>query len=639
MFALIVVWIILFVAVAGSVASGLQVYNSLSHARIHAADAVRHLNALRALIPASASSGNLSALAPLLTETKLNAAKNHLSAASADFQALKIDLAPVGVMGAAGQAPVAGDAITAALLLADAGDHGCQAGLLLIGDAQNILAYLKGGFFANGKGTGLTSAVIAKLRADLSAAKAELDLAVADINTANLNAIPSSLLKPSNVTLLHTFAGKWPTERARLSALEPWLAIAPSIIGVGSPTSYLVQIMDSNELRPGGGFIGNYTVFTLKNGRAEPFTLEDTYLLDRPYLAQVGVALAPAQYAWWPWRTYFGLRDSNLSPDFPTNARLAMRMLAAEGGPSVHGVIAITPTTIQRVLKAVGPIPMPLYHVTVRSDNLVALIEHYQLAVSPQTNLPPADQISSPSKRFVALLGRALLDKLHKLSLAQMLSISQTFATDVQQKDAQVYFANSQAEALLTKLGYDASIARAPGDAVTINDANDGVNKANEFTTATYQDKVSIDAQGNATHNLTITYRFHASNLALLYGPDRYKTYLRIYTPTNSRLVTLSGLNNILGADQINHSDLAGRQMWGGYAIVSDGIPYTLHVSWVVSHAATRDSQGHWHYTLDYQRQAGANQVLDVTINVPGQKNPAASFSGALLTDKILSVS
>lgn len=639
MVTLFVLWVVLFATVAGGVDAGIQTYNAISRARIHASDAVHHLNALRALIPATASSGTLSALAPLLTEAKLNTAKNELSAASADFQAIKVDLAPVGVIGVAGRVPAAGDSLASARLLADAGDHGCQAGLLLIGDGQNLLAYLKGGFFADGKGTGLTPGVIAKLRADLNTATAELDLAVADINTANLNAIPSSLLKPSYVTLLHTFAAKWPAERARLAALAPWLAVAPSIIGVGAPSSYLVEIMDSNELRPGGGFIGNYTVFTLTNGRAEPFTLQDTYLLDRPYLVRVGVALAPAQYAWWPWRTYFGLRDSNLSPDFPTNARLAMHMLVAEGGPNVHGVIAITPTTIQRVLKVVGPIPMPLYHVTVTSANLVSLIEHYQLAVSPQTNLPVADQISSPSKRFVALLGRALLDKLHKLTLAQMLSISQTFVTDVQQKDAQIYFANANAEALLTKLGYDAAIAHTPGDAVTISDANDGVNKANEFTTATYQDKVSLDAQGNATHNLTITYRFHASNLALLYGPDRYKTYLRIYTPPNAHLMSLTGLNNLYGANQINHSDTAHRQMWGGYVLVSNGTSYTLHVVWVVPHAAIRDNQGHWRYTLVYQRQAGANQVLDVTINVPGQKNPVASFSGPLLTDEALSAS
>ncbi|HEX8732317.1 MAG TPA: DUF4012 domain-containing protein [Ktedonobacterales bacterium] len=636
--ALIVLWVVLFGVIAEGVSTGLQLYHSFSQARIDAADAVRHLNAVRALIPASASGGKLSGLAPVLTDANLAAARSNLTIALEDFQSLKVDLEPTGAMGVVTHAPIAGDPLQAATLLADAGEQGCRAGLLLIGDAQNLLAYLKGGIFVNGKPSALTPGVVARLRADLITATAQIDQAVRDINAANLSSIPSSLLKPSYVTLLRGIAAKWPAERAQLTALQPWLDVAPTLLGLGSPASYLVEIMDNNELRAGGGFIGNFTLITLTNGQVKPFTLEDSYLLDRPYQARVGVSPAPAQYAWWPWASYFGLRDSNLSPDFPTNARLAMRLYSLEGGPTVRGVIAITPTTIQRVLQVVGSIPMPLYHVTVTSANLISLIEHYQLAVNPQTDLPPADQISSPNKRFVALLGRALLQKLHSMTLPQMMDIAQTFGADMQQKDVQLYFTDTRSQALLTKLGYDGATSHGPGDAVTINDTNDGVNKANQFTTATYKDVVTLDAQGNATHNLTITYRFRATNLALLYGPDRYQTYLRIYAPSAARLKSISGLKNILGHDQVNHSDLSWRQMWGGYVLVANGVPYTLHLVWVVPHAATCASDGHCAYTLVYQRQPGAQQALDLTISAPGQKKPAAAFSGPLVTDKLFSV-
>lgn len=636
---LLAVATVLFVTIVGGVASALQLYSSYNRARADAKDAVLHLNALRALIPGSASGGNISALAPLLTTANLATAKRELTAADADFVALRADLAPTGAMGLAAHAPGAGDELTAAELLADAGDHGSRAGLLLLGDAQGLLPYLDGGVFAGGKGTPLTAPTIARVRADLATATSEIDRAVADINTANLNSLPPSLLPPGDVALLHKFASQWPSGRATLAQTQSWLAIIPTVLGVSTPATYLVEVMDSGELRPGGGFIGNYALITLHNGQVEPFDLSDTYLLDRPYLVRVGYeSLVPAQYPWWPWQTEFGLRDSNLSPDFPTNAQLAMRLLGAESGASVQGVIAITPEAIQRVLQVVGPIPVPEYNVTVTSNNLVQLIEYFQLGVNPLTGLPPSDQISSPSKRFTALLGRALLEKLHGLSLAQMVAVGQTFATDVQQNDAQIYFTDAASEALLAKLGSTAAVPHTPGDAVTINDANDGVNKASQFTTMAYQDDVTLDAQGNATHILTITYRFHATDLAQLYGPDRYQTYLRIYTPPTSKLTTITGFGNILGADQIGNSDLAWRQMWGGYVLVADGTPYTLHVTWVVPHAATRDSHGEWHYTLTYQRQAGAHQSLDVSIRVPGQKSAAAAFSGALLADKALTI-
>lgn len=636
---LLLAWVVLFVAVAGGVASGLQIYGSLSRARTDAKDAMRHVDALRALIPASASSGKLTALAPLLTQANLATATKELTAADADFVALRADLAPSGAMGLAAHTPGAGDALSAAALLADAGDQGSRAGLILLGDGHNLLTYLNSGIFADGKTSSLTSATLARLRADLATATANLDRAVADINAADLNAIPSSLLKPSEATLLRKLAAQWPTARTTLGAAQTWLAVLPSVLGIGTPTNFLVEVMDSGELRPGGGFVGNYALVTLKNGQVEPFTLQDVYLIDRPYLSQVGYhSPVPSQYGWWPWPTMFGLRDSNLSPDFPTNAQVAMRLFRAEGGPATHGVLAITPTVIQRVLDVVGPTPMPLYHVTVTSANLVPLIEYYQLAASPQTDLPPADQISSPSKRFVALLGRTLLGKLHGLTLAQMATLGQTLLTDVQQKDLQIYLANPASEALLAQTGYTAAVPHTPGDAVTINDANDGVNKGSQFTTTTYQDTVRLDAQGNATHTLTITYRFHAADLSQLYGPDRYQSYLRIYAPPASRLTSVTGFHNLLGDDQIGHSDLSWRQMWGGYVVVADGAPYTLRLTWVVPHAATRDSQGHWHYTLDFQRQAGAHQVLQLTVNAPGQKHPLASFSGKLQTDQHLTI-
>lgn len=633
-----VIWAVLFVTIAGGIASGIQIFSAVSRARADATDAVHHLDALRALVPASATSGKLTDLAPLLNKSTMQSATRELTAADAAFVRLRADLAPVGGMAIVGHTPKVGDALTAAWLLADAGDHGSRAGLLLLADAQSLLSYLHGGIFGDGKGTPLTIALITRLQSDLRTATSDLDQAVADINAADLGAIPSSLLKPTDVALLRKVASQWPSAHTHLNEIQPWLAVLPSIAGIGTPVSYFVEVMDSGELRPGGGFIGNYAILTLKGGQIEPFNLTDTYLLDRPYLDRVNYqSPVPAQYGWWPWQGYFGLRDSNLSPDFPTNAQVATRLLAAESGQHVQGVMAITPPVIERILQVLGPIPMPLYGVTVNSDNLVQLIEYYQLAVSPQTGLPPADQISSASKRFTALVGRALMAKLHDMSTAQLLAVGQSFLTDVQQKDLQIYLSDPASEELLAKTGYTNAVPHTPGDAVTVSDANDGVNKASQFTTTTIADNVHLDAQGNATHDLTITYRFHAANVALVYGPDRYLTYLRVYAPPGSQLKALTGLSNMLGEDQIGHSDLSWRQMWGGYVVVPDGVAYSLRFTWVVPHAATKDSQGVWHYTITYQRQPGAHEVLHVNVSVPGRSAPVATYSGTLLSDQVFS--
>ena len=80
----------------------------------------------------------------------------------------------------------------------------------------------------------------------------------------------------------------------------------------------------------------------------QPFSLNDVFTLDTPYIRKTGVSLPPAAYPWWPFRG-FGLRDSNLSPDFPTSAQLSLHQLALEGGPDAQGVVAVTAPVIADV--------------------------------------------------------------------------------------------------------------------------------------------------------------------------------------------------------------------------------------------------------------------------------------------------
>ena len=88
------------------------------------------------------------------------------------------------------------------------------------------------------------------------------------------------------------------------------------------------------------------------------------------------MSLPPATYPWWPFRG-FGLRDSNLSPDFPTSAQLSLHQLALEGGPDAQGVVAVTAPVIAKTLEVIGPIEVPEYHETVTAQNMESLVRLY----------------------------------------------------------------------------------------------------------------------------------------------------------------------------------------------------------------------------------------------------------------------
>jgi hypothetical protein len=293
-------------------------------------------------------------------------------------------------------------------------------------------------------------------------------------------------------------------------------------------------------------------------------------------------------------------------------------------------------------MKVVGDVPLPEYGVTVTPTNLETLIRYYTetKAANVGTDLPPSDQLTTVHERFTAVLGKALMAKFHSANSKQLVTIGKMLLSSLHTKDLQLYFSDPSAETHLQTEGLASAMTRGPQDGVTIVDSNTTGNKGDLFTTVNYTDSVTIDSTGTATHHLSIVYNFSSASdpgmVHYLYGRDYYQTYLRVYAPKNSKLLSYSGFNG--GDEQINASDEPDRQMWGGYVIVQDGVPYTLHFSWSVAKAATKDQSGQWHYQLVFQHQAESRQHLTLTVTVPGSTKPALTFNGNLDRDESLAV-
>jgi hypothetical protein len=65
------------------------------------------------------------------------------------------------------------------------------------------------------------------------------------------------------------------------------------LLGINAPAYYLVRILDSTELRPGGGFIKDYGFATsLEDGEAAH--ISDTNLLDNNFLLLVRAIIMPS---------------------------------------------------------------------------------------------------------------------------------------------------------------------------------------------------------------------------------------------------------------------------------------------------------------------------------------------------------
>jgi hypothetical protein len=633
--------LLVFALVFGGVSTVLDALGQLTQVRTLVQAGLQDVEAARSLVPQGDK------LDAALEPTTLLQIRADLTGAERNFAMLRRELAnPQRSFALASHLPWSGSVLASAGNLAAAADEACLAGLAVVDGAQLGLQVLRGGFFADdsspsGAATTLDMPTYSRLRAGLTTALQHLRAAIAFASRADLSVLPASLVKPRYVAEIRQLLARRAEMLALVSTLNAALDALPSIAGIASPTTYLVELMDSTEMRPSGGFIGNYTTLTLANAKIQPFIITDTYLLDSPYLVrQGGVVPVPSQYAWWPWASSYGLRDSNLSGDFPTSASTGIQQLAREGGPTVAGVIAVTPAAIEGVLHIVGPIAMPQYGQVVTDTNLEHLIHLYELVPSEWKNapVPPGEQISSPEKRFTALLGKALLQKLHGLSLATEIAIGKQVLASVHTKDVQLYFTDPDAEALLRQYQADGALPHASNDGVSIVDANVTANKGSQFVAISLSDHVELDTQGTATHDLAITYTFDVTNPTELYGPDYYLTYLRVYAPGGAQLISLQGFTNLDGADQIDHSDQSGYQMWGGFVRLEDQQSYTLRISWRVPHAAVRQVGGRFAYTCEYTRQPALRETLDTTVHAPGSGRSDHSSKGTFEGDQYLSL-
>jgi len=332
-----------------------------------------------------------------------------------------------------------------------------------------------------------------------------------------------------------------------LDQVNNLLPVGVWMLGIDQPRKFLIQTMDRAELRGSGGFTGQYGVVTINGGRIGPLALQDIAFLD---YAGTGTGYAignhpPAKWSWWPFANW-GLRDSNISADYPTTAQVAINLFAKEGGGHVDGVISLTPIPIEHILAITGPIVIPEYGETITSQNLEDRIHYYQqdpAGIAKEKRISGGNGSITVRKRFTSLVGKLLEERLRQLPLDQLILVAKQVFADMRSKDLEVYLSDPRAEALLTKYGMDASIDRSGStDTWMLVQSNISVSKATQYVQTTQKDVVQLDASGGATHHLTITLNYNKQGN--VYGYPTYRDYVRIYAPAGSRLISGYGFDS-----------------------------------------------------------------------------------------------
>ena len=534
-------------------------------------------------------------------------AKHEFSSALKTISLLNDDLQ--SLPGFARQVPVYGARLSAALHLVPMAMALSQAGVAGSDILNTLIPELHDP--SGQKGHGITLPDLAIVTRDVKELRSAFVLASQEVNQLQ----PGEFSFDSRISkLVDTLRKDGPVIQGWLDAIVKFLPQAPVVLGVGTAANYLIEVLDASELRPGGGFIGNYGRATFAGGQLTAARITDVDLLDKPFEQAGHVIAYPPGYSWFDLvPRSWSFRDSNLDADFPTAARYGEQTYAQEGGSMpVQGVIAITSALIEHAMAITGPIAVPEYQEMVTAQNLVVRIHFHQLggraAGEGSDLIASPDGHSSLRKRFTELLAEHFLARVRQLPAADLSKLLQLMANGMRSKDIQLYFNSSVAENLLHSLQLDAAIQAPVGDSLFVVDANIAANKANSFITSTLDDQVTIDGEGNAIHHTSMHYAWTIAGRN--YGSSLYRDYVHIYVPPGSILLAQDGWQSRGTSSAFN------RKVWMGFFTLSYGQTRGVTLVWKVPAATSKDQNG-WHYQYLIQRQAGVLWKLNLQITLP----------------------
>ena len=306
-------------------------------------------------------------------------------------------------------------------------------------------------------------------------------------------------------------------------------SIVMDLLGYNGPRKFLFLFQNNQEMRATGGFIGSYGILDISNGRIKKLFVDDIYNPDGQLTARV-IPPEPIQKMSAVWT----MHDANWFHDFPTSAEKVSWFYEKTGGPTVDGVVAMTPTVIEKMLSITGPIEMPEYDTTVDTENF---IEETQKEVELEY-----DKNENRPKKFIADLMPKVLDSLFNTKDPQkILETLEILNSALKEKQILIYSKNFNVQKLVSKQGWSGEILDANRDYLNVVNTNINGYKTDGMIEEAIEHRVNIEESGNITDEVTITRHHNGGNEKYDWWNKVNGDWLRVFVPEGSKLLEASG--------------------------------------------------------------------------------------------------
>lgn len=342
-----------------------------------------------------------------------------------------------------------------------------------------------------------------------------------------------------------------------LSDLTSFFQVLPNLMGSGpgGRKNYLVIFQNDKELRPSGGFLTAYAVFSLDKGRLSATSASDSYFIDidnklsvydpAPAIVQKYLKLSDN-------KLFF--RDANLSPDYRVSMEAVEKIWnRSRLVPKIDGIIALDTHFVESMMGILGEVALPGYEKFTK-ENIVAQME--LVSNVRGTRL----EKRQGRKDIIGALMQSMMQKAFAAGGKQYLNLLATGWQEASQKHLLFYFHDEATQALAEKYNFAGRVRDFDGDYLYVNDANFAGRKGNWFIKEEVSKETSL-AKDKIVTTLKIDYENSGK-----YDPDYntgYRDYVRVLVPAGSTLLSSEGSREAVTTGQ----DL-GKTYFAGYMAV-----------------------------------------------------------------------
>lgn len=372
--------------------------------------------------------------------------------------------------------------------------------------------------------------------------------------------------------------------------------VLPYFLGMHGPTRLLVLLQNNTELRPTGGFLGNYAIIEMDRTSVTSWFVEGSEQLDaRANVAAIPLSPAPLRNYLAQPRYYF--RDSNWLPDFPSSAQLLMQRYAQESGDTkpFDGVVAINADFVARAMRILGPITAD----GVRLDP-ETFVEQVQWEV--EYGYAARGDSYENRKEFMRHVMAVVFDRVKKNFTVLWPQFAQMFFEGLDTKEVQLYAQDAGVQKTILSQRWGGIMAQPePGiDAWFLVDANLASLKTDRVLARDVQ--YSVTREGRAT--LRVTYKNRG---VFDWRTTRYRSFSRVYLPAGTTFIEGSGAM-VREKDVAKGDFYVGREynrpVVGFFFAVEPGATHTVELQYQLPEAVVTRLQQHA-YELQIQKQSG----------------------------------